>query len=81
MKTTLKTLRLILSAAEAEAAKVEIAPEYLPQIAQARADILTLRGVDVVEALIQRGGLSLTFDMRSRERIGGEKSQRPPGHQ
>lgn len=78
-KQILHSLRLVLGAAEAEAKKLEIASEFIPQIAQARADVALLRGTDVIDALImlRRSGLSLDVDVQRRARAESEKSQRP----
>jgi len=80
-KQTLDALRLILGAAQADAEKCEIAPEFIPQISQARADVELMRGTDVINALLmhQRSGISLAHDVRQRVRIDNEKSQRPHG--
>lgn len=80
-KQTLHSLQLVFGAAEAEANKLEIDPEFIPQIAQARTDVLLLRGTDVIDALImlRRSGLPLGLNVQRRTRgarAEGEKSQR-----
>lgn len=77
-KQTLHSLRLVLGAAEAEANKLEIDPEFIPQIAQARIDVTLWRGTDVIDALImlRRSGLPLELNVQRRARAENEKSQR-----
>ena len=65
-KKTLDALRLILGAAQADAEKCEIAPEFISRISQARADVELMRATDVINALLmhQRSGISLAHDVR-----------------
>lgn len=80
-KTGIKSLRLVLGAAKAEAEKREIAPEFVPQIEQARADLAMMRGTDVVAALVtlQRTGLGLALDVCGHTYHSRKEPERRPG--
>lgn len=68
IKKDIKTLRLLLGAADAEKRKVEIATEFIPQIEAAREELAMLRGVDVFESVLalHRSGLAPTIDVSNR---------------
>lgn len=83
-KNVMQAIRLIVGASKAEAEGSKIADEYVPQVAKARADIATLRGSDVVAALVvlEHSGLSIAMDMRKIEYANASKSrntERRPG--
>ncbi len=75
-----KSIRLILGAAEAEEAHIEIDPKFIPQIAKARTEMALVRGIDVIDALvmIKRSGLFLALDVRLRTRIMSKERSVPP---
>lgn len=50
-KDVVKAIRLICGAARADAEGRVVAPEYVPQIEQARGDLEMMRGTEVVDAL------------------------------
>lgn len=83
-KNVMHAIRLIVGASKAETDWCTIADEYVQQIAKARADIATLRGSDVVAALVvlERSGLAISKDVRKIDHADASKSrntERRPG--
>lgn len=82
-KQTMKNIRLLLGEADALQSRVEIAPEFVPQIDQARIDISALRGTDVIAALLvlNKSGIELALDVKQRRQtIGRKELSQPPEH-
>lgn len=81
-RQTMKNIRLLLGAADAQESQAEIAAEFVPQIDQARIDIAAMRGADVLAALqvLHKSGLSLAADVRQRVSITSKELSRPPEH-
>lgn len=75
----IKTIRLVIGAAELDAAECEIPPEHVAGVEAARAELALMRGVDVIDAVmaIHKAGLSLALDLRPTVRIANEISRRP----
>jgi hypothetical protein len=82
-KQTMKNIRLLLGEAEALQSRVEIAPEYVPQIDQARIDISAMKGADVIAALLvlNKAGIELSIDVKQRRQtVGRNELSQPPEH-
>lgn len=84
IKNVMHAIRLIVGATKAKADGREIAEEFVPQVDKARADIATLRGGDVVAALVglENSGLTISMDVRKIETAAASKSRntdRRPG--
>ncbi len=81
-KQTMKSIRLLLGAADAQESRADIAPEFVPQIEQARIDVTTMRGADVIDALqmLRKSGISLAIDVRQRVPLVDKDFSKPPEH-
>lgn len=83
-KNVIHAIRLAIGAAKAEENGCKIADEFVPQVAQARAHIATMRGSDVIAALVvlDRSGLAISKDVKKVEYTDASKSsnkERRPG--
>jgi hypothetical protein len=77
IKNVMHAIRLAIGAAKAESEGCEIADEFVPQVAKARAHIATMRGSDVVAAVVvlERSGLGISRDVRKIETAEDSKSR------
>jgi len=78
----IKIVRLVVSAEMAKRNREDINPDLAPAIEEARRELMAMRGIDVVDALlkIQEGGLPLLLDIKplviSRERAKEDERNR-----
>lgn len=81
-KQTMTSIRLLLGAADAQESRADIAPEFVPQIEQARIDVTSMRGADVIDALkvLHKSGISLAIDVSQRMPVVSKEFSKPPEH-
>jgi len=79
MKQNIKTIRLIVCADQVAERNQKIAPEFVPQVEQARAHLRTMSGTAVMDALLTCLRSSLNFDLQltSQSRATDDNSKRP----
>jgi hypothetical protein len=74
-KKHIAIIRLLVGAADADMSDSQIDEVYIPQIAEARAELAIMKGIDVLNAVLicQRNGLSLSKDVRKFTRTMPER--------
>lgn len=78
---SLKIVRLVVGAAEVEAAHLTVPDESLAEVQAARAELELMRGSDVVDAILacRRSGLPLAISFSAPSRVTSGGPERPLG--
>ncbi len=81
MKEEMRTIRLLVGAADCARSQIPVAEEFAPQIIEARTRLASMRASDILDAVIavNRSGLDLALDVRDRSpRSLNTEQSRPP---